>query len=144
MTVDPVAALKARNQEEPYRRLMDIEVVEIEPGRALTAMVFDTKHQNIFNMLHGGALFSLMDEAFQLACNAFGETSVALQMSINFLAPAEPGQRILAEVKQVHATNKTDLYECLAWQESDGKHLARCSALAYRTRRPHPWLDSEN
>lgn len=140
MTEDCLAALKARSDDEGFRRLLGIEVVELQPGRCRTAMVFDPRHNNVFAMLHGGALFSLMDEAFQLACNGFGETSVAMQISINFIAPAEPGARILAEAKQVHATGKTDLYECTAWQETDGKQLARCSALAYRTRRPHPWL----
>lgn len=139
MTVDAVAALKARSDDEGFRRLLGIEVLELEPGRCLTALDFKPEHQNVFGMLHGGALFSLIDEAFQLACNAFGEVSVAMQMSINYLAPTAPSARLMAEVKQVHATNKTDLYECVVWQEEDQKQVARCQALAYRTRKPHPW-----
>lgn len=143
MTFDAVEVLRARSDDEGFRRLLGIEVVELEPGRCLTAMTFSPEHNNVFGMLHGGAVFSLMDEAFQLACNAFGEVSVAMQMSINFLAPADPGARLLAEVKQAHATNKTDLYRCRVWQEADNKQIARCEALAYRTRRPHPWAPEE-
>lgn len=136
---DPVKELKARSDREGFRRLLGIEVLELEPGHCLTALSFRPELANVFEMLHGGAVFSLIDEAFQLACNAFGEISVAMQISINYLSPAEPGARLLAQAQRAHATNKTDLYQCRVWQEADGKEIATCQALAYRTHKPHPW-----
>lgn len=136
---DAVRELKTRAEREGFRRHMGIEVLEIEPGRCLTAMRFAPEHGNVFGMMHGAVVFGLMDEAFQLACNAFGEISVAMQMSLNFLNAPDKGVRLMAEAKQVHATNKTDLYHLRVWQEEDDKPIATCQALAYRTRKPHPW-----
>lgn len=101
-------------------------------------MDFSPDLANIFGKLHGGAVFSLLDEAFQLACNAHGQIAVALQLSINFLAPAEPGARLIAEAREINATRKTALYQAEVSQ-ADGKKLATGQALAYRLGRPLPF-----
>ncbi len=132
MTEDTLARLRARFKKEPYPGLLGIEVLEIEPGYARVAMMFNPDMQNIFGMLHGGAIFSLLDEAFQLACNARGEIAVAQQVSINFLAAARPGARLIAEAREVNATRKTALYEVRVFEEADNRLLATAQALAYR------------
>jgi acyl-CoA thioesterase len=138
---DAVAKLWARSRQEPFRSMLGLEVVDIKPGCARVAMRFEPRMENIFGMLHGGAVFSLLDEAFQLACNAHGEVAVALQLNINYLAPAAPGSRLLAEVDEVSATRKTALYTARVWQEGDGKEIARGQALAFRKGKPLPLDD---
>ena len=96
--------------------------------------------KNIFGKLHGGAIFSLLDEAFQLACNAHGSVAVAQQLSIYYLAPAEPGVRLLAEVTEVQATRKTALYRAEV-RQADGRRIATGLAQAYRLGRPLPFDD---
>lgn len=137
MTTEAVDKLLARTRQEPFPKLLGIEVLELEPGRALVAMDFRPEFTNIFGKLHGGAVFSLLDEAFQLACNAHGEVAVALHVNINYLTPADPGARLLAEVTEVNATRKTALYEAQV-RQADGKKLAVGQALAYRIGRPLP------
>ena len=127
-----LAKLRARCKKEPYPGLLGIEVLEIKPGYARVAMKFRPDMENIFGMLHGGAVFSLLDEAFQLACNARGEVAVAQQVSTYFLAAARPGARLIAEAKEVNASRKTALYGVLVTEESDGRQLAMAQALAYR------------
>lgn len=136
-----VDLLWARSRQERYAKLLDIEVLEIAPGFAKVAMEFREDMTNIFGMLHGGAVFSLLDEAFQLACNAHGEVAVALQLSIYYLAPAQPGARLLAEARESNATRKTALYDAVVYQ-ADGKRIASGQALAYRKGQPLP-LDSQ-
>jgi acyl-CoA thioesterase len=132
MPEDPLARLRARCSKEPYPGLLGIEVLEIKPGYARVSMQFEPGMQNIFGMLHGGAVFSLLDEAFQLACNARGEVAVAQQVNTYFLAAARPGARLIAEAREVNATRKTALYEIRVFEESDGRQLASAQALAYR------------
>ena len=143
MSSDAVKKLFKRVEKEPYPKLLDIEVLEIEPGRALVAMDFRDDMTNVFGKLHGGAVFSLLDEAFQLACNAHGEVAVALQLSIYYLAVAEPGCRLLAEAKEVKATRKTALYDAEV-RQADGKKIATGQALAYRVGKPLPLDDDGN
>jgi acyl-CoA thioesterase len=123
--------LRARSAKEAFPKLLGIEVEEIGPGYARVAMDFRPEMTNIFGMLHGGAVFSLLDEAFQLACNAHGEVAVALQVTIFYLAPAAAGARLLAEAKESNATRKTALYDCTV-RQADGKLIASAQALAYR------------
>jgi len=132
MTENSLVRLRARCKKEPYPRLLGIEVLEIEPGYARVAMQFEPEMENIFGMLHGGAVFSLLDEAFQLACNARGEVAVAQQVSIYFLAAARPGAKLIAEAREVNATRKTALYEVRVFEEADNRQLATAQALAYR------------
>lgn len=137
MSQEAVDKLRKRCQDEPYPKLLDIEVLEIEPGRARTAMTFRPDMQNIFGKLHGGAIFSLLDEAFQLACNAHGQVAVALSLNIYYLATPDQGARLFAEAREVNATRKTALYDAEVWQE-DGKKIATGQAQAYRVGHPLP------
>ncbi len=141
---EPVQKLWARSRQEPFKDILGLEVLDISPGFARVAMRFKPEMQNIFGMLHGGAVFSLLDEAFQLACNAHGEIAVALQINIYYLAPAEPGARLIAEAKEINATRKTALYDAQVYQEADGKRIATGQAMAYRKGTPLPFDQEGN
>ena len=129
---EALARIRTRCEKEPFPKLLGIEVLEIKPGYARVAMQFKPEMQNIFGMLHGGAVFSMLDEAFQLACNAHGEVAVAQQVSTYFLAAAKPGAFLIAEAKEVNATRKTALYEVRVFEREGGRVLATAQAMAYR------------
>ncbi len=131
MSNDPVELLLARSQKELYNKLLAIEIMEVKPGYAKTTMEVKPEMSNIFGMLHGGAVFSLMDEAFQYACNSHGKVAVALELSIYYLAPARMGRRLFAEVSEINRTPKTALYEAKVYEE-DGRMISKAQALAYR------------
>ena len=135
---DAMDKLWARSRQEPFAQMLGLEVLEIRPGYAKVAMDFKPEFANVFGKLHGGAVFSLLDEAFQLACNAHGEIAVALQVSINYLAPAQAGARLLAEVQETNATRKTALYDAQV-RQADGKRIASGQALAFRLGKPLPF-----
>ena len=139
MAHDPQELIRARLQNEPYRRKLGMELVEMAPGFAKVAMTFTPELENLFGMLHGGATFSLLDEAFQIACNAQGSVALALQLSVYYLAPAQPGARLIAEARETQATRKTALYDAVVYQAQDGKRIATGQALAYRKGVPLPF-----
>ena len=47
-----------------------IRVVEVRPGFARTEMAVESRHLNSIGILQGGALFTLADLAFAVACQA--------------------------------------------------------------------------
>ena len=102
-------------------------------------MVFTPDMENIFGMAHGGALFALIDEAFETAGNSHGTIAVALNMNISYLAPPSLGATLTAEAKEVNRTNRTALYEIKVTEETN-KLIASCQALVYRTGKPLPFL----
>ncbi|MBW2123747.1 MAG: PaaI family thioesterase, partial [Deltaproteobacteria bacterium] len=94
--------------------------------------------ENLFGMAHGGAIYSLIDEAFQTAVNSHGTLAVALNMNVTYVNSPEPGDLLRAEAREVSLTRKTGTY---AIRVTDGKDrlIALCQALAYRKGEPLPF-----
>lgn len=125
--------LLRRSDAEPFGRMLGLEVVQISAGNALVRMRVRPDFENIFGATHGGALFSLIDEAFQLACNSYGVLSVALNVSITYVAAPKPGTVLEARAQEIHRTNRTASYFCEIREQEGERLIATAQALAYRT-----------
>jgi acyl-CoA thioesterase len=132
-------AIGDRVAQEPFARKLGLRLVEFAEGYARVEMDADPELTNIFGMFHGGAIFSLMDEAFQVACNSHGTMAVALNVSVSYLASPALGARLTAQAREINRTSKTALYE-IHVTDDEGKLLASCQALAYRKADPLPFL----
>ncbi len=78
-------ALRERVKSEPYAKMLGLELVKVESGYALIRMAFTERHHNIYGRCHGGAIFSLIDEAFQIASNSSGKIEIALNVSVSYM-----------------------------------------------------------
>jgi acyl-CoA thioesterase len=139
---DPIASLKERVRKERYSRMLGITLLELEPGRALVEMQPRKDLTNIFDMVHGGAIFSLIDEAFELSCNAHGTVAVALSMTLTYHNAPDPDSVLQAESREIHRSRKTATYE-IKVRDRNNLLIASCQALAYRKEVPLPFLDKE-
>jgi acyl-CoA thioesterase len=90
---------------------MGVKLVEILPGFARTTLPITEETVNIHQMAHGGAIFSVADQACEAAGNSLGEPAVALQQNIHFLAAGRPGDFLEATAKVVHRTSRVGLIE---------------------------------
>ncbi|MBW2503310.1 MAG: PaaI family thioesterase [Deltaproteobacteria bacterium] len=134
------AAILDAARNEPMGRTLGIRVLHVDDGYAAVEMDYrPDAMNNLFGTAHGGALFALLDDAFQLAAQTVGSVSVALNVNITYLAAPEQGSTIRGEAKEISATRKTATYELRA-TGSDGTLLAVCQAVAYRTGKPLPFL----
>jgi acyl-CoA thioesterase len=127
------------SRAEPFGRLLGMEVVEVGPGRSMVRMRVRPELENIFGTTHGGALFSLIDEAFQLACNSHGVLSVALNVNITFLAAPKAEAFLEARATETHKTRRTASYLCEVRELEEDKLVATAQALAYRTGKELDW-----
>jgi len=125
--------LKRRSLEEPYGRLLDLAVWEVGEGTAAVRMRATEDLKNIFGSTHGGALFSLIDEAFQLASNSHGILAVALSVSITYGAAPTAGSLLEARATEIHKTKRTSTYLCEVQEVETRRLVATAQALAYRT-----------
>lgn len=133
-------ALLSATQQEPMAKTLGMAVVELAEGFAAVEMLYRPEAiNNLFGMAHGGAIFSLLDEAFQVAAQTVGSIAVALNVNITYMAAPQAGAIIRAEAREISATRKTAIYELRA-TEADGNLLAVCQAVAYRTGKPLPFL----
>ncbi|WP_208598418.1 PaaI family thioesterase [Desulfatiglans anilini] len=133
------SAMFARVREEGYADKLGLRLVDVEEGYAKVEMKPDTTNENIFGMVHGGAIFSLMDEAFQISCNSHGTVAVALSVSVVYHRPPEAGATLTAESREVHRSAKTGTYDIHVRDEKD-RLIASCQALAYRKKDRLPFL----
>jgi len=126
---------------EPFAQKFGIKLIELQSGCSKVEMVFTEDMENIFRMAHGGAIFALIDTAFETACNSHGSMAVALSITVNYLAAASPGAKLVAEAKEISRTRKTGNYDIRVTQ-GDNQLIAVCQALAYRKGVPLPFLEA--
>lgn len=127
-------------ENEPFAKVMKISLMELELGLSAVEMIYDpVSMNNIYERAHGGALFALIDEAFETAGQTDGTIAVALNVNVTYVSSPEPGVRLRAEAKRVSQTKKTANYD-IKVSDQNGNIIATCSALAYRTGKPIPFL----
>jgi acyl-CoA thioesterase len=126
---------------EPFARKFGLKLIDIQEGYAKVAMTFTEDMENIFGMAHGGALFALIDEAFEVASNSHGTMAVALNMNINYIASPTKGSRLFAEAKEFNKTKKTATYD-IRVTDNQNNLIVACQALVYRKDKPLPFLEN--
>jgi acyl-CoA thioesterase len=138
MTERVFEALRRMVEIEPFAREMGFRVTVLDEGFARVEMNFTDRMKNIHGTAHGGAIFSLMDEAFELASNSHGTIAVALNVNISFLAPPKQGL-LAAEAKEISLTGRTANYQ-LSLLDPSGKLLATGQGMVYRKKDKLPFL----
>lgn len=133
-------AILQKVAQEPFAAKIGLKLIKVDEGYAKVEMVFTDDLENMFGMAHGGAIFSLIDAAFEVASNSHGTMAVALNMNINYLSSPTKGATLSAEAKEVNKTKKTAVYDIRAVDDK-GKLLASCQALVYRLEKPLPFLE---
>ena len=103
--------------EVPYVVALGIRTESIsEDGEAVCTM--DAGDMlNAMGGVHGGAIFSLADQAFALASNLGPDPQVALCVSINYLRPGKGTLRAVA--RKVSETRRTSLFEVKVFEGGD-------------------------
>ncbi|MFH1490660.1 MAG: PaaI family thioesterase [Pseudomonadota bacterium] len=143
MKNDVISSIFERVAEEGYARKLGLSLIALEPGRAVVEMRPQGDMANIFGMTHGGAIFSLIDEAFQVSCNSHGTVAVALNMTVTFHQAPSRESVLRAESRELHRSRKTATYEIKVWDEKETL-IASCLALAYRKKDKLPFLKEES
>lgn len=133
------SAMFTRVEEEGYANKLGLRLLAVEEGYARVEMKPAAVDENIFGMVHGGAIFSLMDEAFQISCNSHGTVAVALSVNVVYHSPPETGATLTAESREIHRSAKTGTYDIRVRDEKD-RLIASCQALAYRKKDRLPFL----
>ena len=125
--------------EEPLAKLFDIKLKSVEEGYALCEMIYTEKMDNIYGNAHGGALFSLIDEAFEISSNSHENIAVALNMNVTYMKPPKKNTVLTAESKEINRTRRTASYNIVV---SDSESLiAVCQALVYVKDQPIPFIE---
>ena len=127
-------------REEPYSRDLNIEIVKLEPGHSIVEMDYVSETMaNIYGIAHGGLIFTLLDVAFETACNAHGTVAMALNINLTYISSPDGDTRLRAEAREMSLTRKTTTFD-IKVTDGEGRLIAACQALAYRTGKPIPFV----
>lgn len=133
-------AIEKAVKREALAKTLNIELVELDTGFSVVEMDYDpASMSNIYDRAHGGAIFALIDEAFETSCQTHGTIAVALNVNVTYIASPDKPVKLRSESREVSRTKKTASYAINVVDENM-KLIATCQALAYRTGKPIPFL----
>lgn len=90
---------------------MGMELVTVEPGRAVMRMAVQSRHLNGHQICHGGFIFTLADSTFAFACNSRNRNTVAAGGNIEFLKPAHAGDVLTCEGVEQMLQGRHGIYD---------------------------------
>ncbi len=132
-------AIFKKIETEPFAQKFGIKLLELDEGYSRVEMKFTPDMENFLGTAHGGALFALIDEAFETASNSHGTVAVALNMNITYISPPASESRLIAEAREFSRTKRTAVYNIKLHDEQKNL-IASCEALVYRKETILPFL----
>ena len=113
-------AMQRQVAREPFAKKLGLKLIDVDEGYALIEMKCTPEMENIFQMTHGGAIFTLIDEAFEISCNSHGTVAVALNVNITYHKAPSPESTLRAEAKEVAKKTAVNLLSPIfpKWMES--------------------------
>lgn len=98
----------AERAQATFWGMLGCEIVQVDTEKATISLQADQHHMNLIDMVHGGVLMSLLDNAMGLvvvlACP--GEKTVTAQMNTHFLESAKGGT-LICEAEIMHRIGRT-------------------------------------
>jgi acyl-CoA thioesterase len=92
--------LRAFFKRDRFATGAGVRLEEARPGYARASLRIRDGHLNGADVVQGGAVFTLADLAFAVACNSHGTLALAVDVTISFLRPTRSGT-LVAEAFEV-------------------------------------------
>jgi acyl-CoA thioesterase len=110
-----------------------VELADAAQDYAVCTLRVAENHFNAAGLVQGGAIFTLADTAFAIACNSRENLTVAINNNISFLKSARGGV-LTATARLVSASKKVCTYEVEVTDDAGGR-IARMTGTGFVTDR---------
>lgn len=110
----------------PFWQLVGIKAVDRWERGCVLELKVDKKNLNLYGLVHGGCVATLIDAAIGFAAHKFlpaGQVCTAIQLNVNFIRPAEEGEVLRATSEIIHCGRTTMVGVCRV-TDSSGRVVA--------------------
>ena len=126
------AFLRRFFRRDRFAAAAGVKLVEVRPGYARARLEVAAHHLNGVDVVQGGAVFTLADFAFAVACNTHGPVALAIDVGISFLRPTTEGV-LIAEASEVSRTSRLSRVE-VEVRDGHGQLVALFHGTAFVTK----------
>ena len=124
-----VAQVRAFITELPYSKALRLELDAVAPGRAEMALPYHAElvGDPATGVIHAGAVSALMDTVCGAAVMSHpeaGHGTATLDLRLDYMRAAQPGQRVLAQAEVTHVTRSVAFVRATAWDEDATRPVA--------------------
>lgn len=106
----------------PHSRALGMRVEDVGPGVVTVSMAWDARFVGdpTTGVIHGGAVSALMDTCGGTAVFSLPEAqgTATIDLRIDYMRPATPGQRIRARAECYHATRTVAFVRAMAMDDA--------------------------
>ena len=123
---DNLAELRVKAEREPIASFLDMSLVELSRGYAKVSAKLKPEYLNFNNLVFGGIIMAVADQAFAYGTNSVITPNVASQFNIHFVASADTKDELIAECRVVRAGRRVCISEMTVTNQ-DGKLIAKAT-----------------
>jgi acyl-CoA thioesterase len=123
--------LKEQMAKSPFAESMGMTLLDIAPGYAKAEARYSEEMCNLNGLIHGGAIFALIDGVLGAAASSCGTMVTGLNINVTFTRPPSIGSTVIAEAREQSRSKYTANYHIEVRQrsENEDKLIALCQAV---------------
>ena len=113
----------------PYSNALGMQLLEMSDGHSAMQMPYRTEliGDPDTGVIHGGAVYALMDSccgAAVMSHPAVSGVAATLDLRLDYMRPATPGQTVLAKAECYHVTRSIAFVRATATDDDTGRPVA--------------------